>query len=54
MFSSISKGSAKETEYLIFLCKDIGYIDDETYPELGSECTEILGMPNGLVSSIRV
>ena len=53
-FLSISRGSAKEVEYLIFLCKDIGYLNEEDYLKLNSECVEILKMLNGLISSIRV
>lgn len=53
-FLSISRGSAKEVEYLLLLAKDLGYINDEIYKELSTKCETILKMLNGLIKSIKV
>lgn len=43
-FLQISSGSANETEYLLHLCKDLGYIKDNDFENLFGLITEIKKM----------
>lgn len=47
-FLSISRGSAKEVEYLLLLAKELGYINEGNYKKLTSECETILKCSTGL------
>jgi four helix bundle protein len=52
-FLFIAKGSCEETQYLLLLSKDLGYINQETHDELIKGYTEIGMMLNGLINSLK-
>lgn len=52
-FLFISKGSAEETHYHIFLSKELGYIDIADYTEVESLCVRVKMMLNKLIKSIN-
>jgi four helix bundle protein len=52
-FIHIASGSASELEYHLILAHDLGYIDDEVYPELNSEINEIKRMLNGFEKAVQ-
>ncbi len=52
-FLYVSKGSAEETNYHLFLSKDLGYISCDKYNELGSKCIRIKMMLNKLINSLK-
>ncbi len=43
-FLDIAKGSAQEVDYLLLLCKDLGYLDIENYKNLKNDCIRIIQM----------
>ena len=51
-FLYISKGSLEETNYHLFLAKDLGYITDEQYKLLFDLCTRIKMMLFKLIKSM--
>jgi four helix bundle protein len=51
-FVQIAMGSASETEYLLLLSKDLGYIDEETYCTHAPEIEEIKKMLVSLLSRL--
>lgn len=50
-FFLIARGSAFECVPLIEICKDFGYIDEQTYSSLRSTIEEIGRMLNGLITA---
>jgi four helix bundle protein len=52
-FVHIAGGSASELEYHLMLAHDLGYIDDEAYPELDSAINEIKRMLNGFEKTVQ-
>ena len=52
-FLQMSFGSANETEYLLLLCFELGYISEENYLELNISIQEIKKMLSKLIITIR-
>ena len=52
-FVHIAGGSASELEYHLILAHDLGYIDDEAYPELNSAINEIQRMLHGFEKAVQ-
>lgn len=52
-FLQMSFGSANETEYLLLLCFELGYIPEESYLELNLSIQEIKKMLSKLIITIR-
>ena len=52
-FLQMSFGSANETEYLLLLCFELGYISEENYFELNISIQEIKKMLSKLIITIR-
>lgn len=52
-FLQMSFGSANETEYLLLLCFELGYIAEENYIELNNSIQEIKKMLSKLIITIR-
>ena len=52
-FLQMSFGPANETEYLLLLCFDLGYISEENYLELNISIQEIKKMLSKLIITIR-
>lgn len=52
-FLYVSKGSAEETNYHLFLSKDLGYISGEEYNSLNNKCIRIKMMLNKLIHSLK-
>ncbi len=51
-FLYIARGSLGETKYHLILAKDLGYLDEKQYKELGSLAADIGKLLNGLIKSI--
>lgn len=52
-FLYIAKGSLEETNYHLFLAKDLVFISEETYQELSEICTRIKMMLHKLIKSMQ-
>jgi four helix bundle protein len=52
-FLYIAKGSLEETNYHLFLAKDLNYISKETYDELYEICIRIKMMLFKLIKSLK-
>lgn len=52
-FLQMSFGSANETEYLLLLCFELGYIAEENYIELNNSIQEIKKMLSKLIITLR-
>jgi len=52
-FLYIAKGSLEETNYQLFLAKDLSYISNEEYSELNILCTRIKMMLYKLIKSLK-
>lgn len=52
-FLQMSFGSANETEYLLLLCFELGYIAEESYLELNFSIQEIKKMLSKLIITIK-
>ena len=52
-FLNIAEGSMTETEYLLVLSRDLGYVQGETAKKALSECTEIQKMLSVLRSKVE-
>jgi len=52
-FLNIAEGSLAETEYLLFLSKDLGYVDASATGPLLDEITEIARMLNSLRTKVE-
>jgi four helix bundle protein len=50
----ISKGSLEETNYHLFLSKELGYIAEDDYKMLSELCTRIKMMLYKLIKSLAV
>jgi four helix bundle protein len=53
-FLYISRGSLEEVRYLLFLAKDLEYIEDQIYQMVETKCSEISILINKLIKSIKV
>ena len=53
-FLDIAMGSASETEYLIFLACDLGYIETDEAKVISGNIIEIKRMLTGLIKTLRV
>ena len=51
-FLVIAHGSATEVEYLLFLCKDLNYINEMTFEELTNLITPLRKMLNSLIKKL--
>jgi four helix bundle protein len=47
-----ARAAAYELEYLVLLCRDLGFITDGTYEELAANLSEVRRMISGLVKRI--
>ena len=52
-FMQMAFSSAQETEYILFLSFELGYLDAETFSVLEKQATEIKTMLNALIKKIR-
>jgi four helix bundle protein len=52
-FLYIAKGSLSETEYHLYLSKDLNYLTQTTYNEFAHSITSIKMMLNKLISSLK-
>ena len=52
-FAQIAAGSASEMDYLLFLCHDLKYIEDDNYTALSSQLVEIRKMLTSLLKTLR-
>ncbi len=52
-FLLISKGSAYETEVLLDLCRDFGYMPEEKHDEMIVKYEEVVRMISGLIKSLN-
>ncbi|MBU1121911.1 MAG: four helix bundle protein [Candidatus Omnitrophota bacterium] len=52
-FINISEGSLEETKYLLFLAKELKYLDDKKLEEVNQMCNEIGRMLNGLYKKLN-
>jgi four helix bundle protein len=52
-FLMISRGSLEELEYLLFLSKDLTFLDQTSYTYLTKQTGEVSAMLNGLIRSLR-
>jgi four helix bundle protein len=52
-YLQIAFGSANETEYLIFLSFELGYIGKEKYETLNSKIVEVKKMISGLLKTVK-
>jgi len=52
-FMQIAFASAQETEYLLFLCTELEYMNEETYTSLEKVVKEIKMMLTALMKKIR-
>jgi four helix bundle protein len=52
-FLNISLGSANESEYLLLLAKDLGYLRQEKYELLSTIVNEIKAMLISLITKVR-
>ena len=51
-FLVIAHGSATEVEYLLFLCKDLNYVEESAFDELNSLITPLRKMLNNLIKKL--
>ena len=52
-FLIIARGSLEETKYLIYLSKDLGYIDEQEYCTLQEQLNLIGKKLNSLINSLK-
>jgi len=52
-FFNIARGSLSETRYYLLLCRDLGYLDEESYNSFDADCEEIFRMLGGLITSLK-
>ncbi len=52
-FLSIAKGSCGEVRSQLYIAKDVGYLDDETYERLHEEATRVSELISGLMRYLR-
>ncbi len=52
-FLNLAEGSLAETEYLIFLCRDLGYVAGEVAEPLLAEVSEISRMLGALRARVE-
>lgn len=52
-FLQTAMGSASETDYLILLARDLGYLPDEEYASLNVSVSEVKRMLTGLMLKVR-
>ncbi len=52
-FLDIALGSAKEADYQLLFCKDLGYLSARAYNQLANEATSIQKMLSTLILTLR-
>ena len=52
-FLDIAKGSASETQYLLLLARDLGYLSHDDYPDLARQTEEVKRVLGSLITKIR-
>jgi four helix bundle protein len=52
-FLDVARGSAHEVEYLLLLCKDLGYFTDAKYNSLSQDCNYILRMLTNFIKNLK-
>lgn len=52
-FSCISMGSASELEYQLILCKDLNYINDDSYTTINDSLIEVKKMLNSFIQKVK-
>jgi four helix bundle protein len=52
-FCSMGMGSASELEYLLLLARDLGLLEDESYPELATATSEVKRMLAALMQKLN-
>jgi four helix bundle protein len=53
-FLFISRGSLEEVRYLMFLAKDLKYIEDDVFQKVEINCSEVSILINKLIKSLKV
>jgi four helix bundle protein len=48
-----AQGAGSEAEYLLILCRDLGYLDDSRYSELSDSVVEVRKMMTGLIHTLN-
>jgi four helix bundle protein len=52
-FLYIAKGSAGELKTQLYIAKEIGYLDEQIYPDLNRRAEKISGMLGNLIKAIK-
>jgi len=52
-FLDIARGSCSETQSHLFVCKDLGYLDQNGFNEFLSQCQKIGKIMTGLMNSLK-
>lgn len=52
-FLYIPRGSLEETRYLLFLARDLAYIEETEYQKIENKCSEVSILMNNLIKSIK-
>lgn len=52
-FLDIARSSAHEVEYLLLLCKDLGYFTEEQYISLNKDCIYIVKMLTNFLKNVK-
>jgi four helix bundle protein len=52
-FLEIAYGSARELQYELGLCSELGYLDSDAAAKLNHQCTETAKALNGLIRALR-
>lgn len=52
-FLSIAKGSCGEVRSQLYIARDVGYLDDQTYERLHKEATRVSELVSGLMRYLR-
>src|SRR5262249_37120880 len=48
-----AQGAASEVEYLLILCRDLGYLDDTRYAQLSASIVEVRKMMTGFLHTLK-
>jgi len=52
-FLDIARGSCSETQSHLFICKDLGYLENDLFNELIMQCQTIAKIITGLMKKLR-
>jgi four helix bundle protein len=52
-FLFISRGSLEEVRYLMFLARDLNYINEDEYNNFEKDCSEVSILINKLIKSLK-